>query len=311
MDDIKTLEKVLFDKFLNQFNKQLTKVKYILQFASTYPVELSELKIQELVSSNDLFEHQKDWVWLVSKYEGLEKKFFQPYWVPLNRFSMDFFIDLSDELLPIFKVEYFPLEPYHYDKIVVFHSANDFLADFETRTDFEALGIKLTEMQSATFQRRMAFRNKMILLGKIPFQKEIDHLWIFDSQFSRRYELTVKSDHFLLTCLDVSPLICSLFPYFTKIKLLTSSFDKMDHVLFRDLGISILNTISNLCFAFSNVGLINIQYYHCTFPEYPDEYIKFDQNVFVWKTSDYEELIQFIETYDFLWNENKGVSRLF
>ena len=100
-----------FNDFLKEWSQQFNKVKFILSYLHTYPVLLKKLKFDDLISPEELDEHQKDWVWLVSKYEGMEKDFFRPFWVPLGKHSLDYFIDLSDPEFPIFEIEYFFFEP--------------------------------------------------------------------------------------------------------------------------------------------------------------------------------------------------------
>jgi hypothetical protein len=110
------------DPFFREWEKQLKDVSFILDFLHTYPNVLNQLNIEEVLTSYELFNSQKDWVRLYSKYEGMEKEFFKPYWVPIQKSSFDYFIDLSDPNYPIFEISFVFFEPYSYERMNLFNS---------------------------------------------------------------------------------------------------------------------------------------------------------------------------------------------
>ena len=105
-------------EFSQRWKNQLRQVYYILQYLNTYPDMLKDADIK-LIASKELLSHQKEWVSLCSKFEGLEKEFFKPYWVSVDS-TYDVFIDMSDSNFPIFEAfyDYFD-EPYHWEKKIL------------------------------------------------------------------------------------------------------------------------------------------------------------------------------------------------
>ena len=106
--------------FFEQWEKQLKQVYYILQYLNTYPDMLNDVDIK-LIAPEELLSHQKEWVSLCSKFEGLEKKFFKPYWVSVGS-TYDVFIDMSDSNFPIFEAfyDYFDDDSYYWEKKILF-----------------------------------------------------------------------------------------------------------------------------------------------------------------------------------------------
>jgi len=113
-------------EFFEQWEKQLEQVKYILQYLNTYPDMLNDANIK-LISPTDLFFHQSEWVRLCSKFEGLEKEFFKPYWVSIDS-TYDFFIDMSDRRFPVFEAFYDCIDkPYHWEKKLLCRNISDLM----------------------------------------------------------------------------------------------------------------------------------------------------------------------------------------
>jgi hypothetical protein len=132
------------DPFFMEWEKQLKAVSFILDYLHTYPNVLNQLKLEEVLTSNELFNSQKDWIRICSKYEGMEKEFFKPYWVPIQKSSFDYFIDLSDPNYPIFEISFTFFEPYSYQRMNLFNSISElmFLGDLDLNiegitTDFK------------------------------------------------------------------------------------------------------------------------------------------------------------------------------
>jgi hypothetical protein len=154
--------------FLSDWSEKFAKVKSILAYLHTYPGLLSKLKFDNLIKPEELDRYQEDWVRLVSQFAGMEKEFFKPCWVPVNSDSLDYFIDLSDPDLPLFEMEYFFFEPYHYFKTFLFYRITDLLRCTEEGLDIE----KFNEQRLASIfgqadiyfemRKRLGFKDEYI-----------------------------------------------------------------------------------------------------------------------------------------------------
>lgn len=100
---------------------------------------MTELHFDHLIKPEELDSYQEDWVRTVSKYKGLEKDFFKPYWVPIRTDTLGYFIDLSDNDFPIFKMEYSYGEPYRYYKTYLFEKISNLLLASDKGIDIKAL----------------------------------------------------------------------------------------------------------------------------------------------------------------------------
>lgn len=126
-----------WSQFIMEWEKPYQDVKNILRYLNTYPFLASNLKIDDLNTPEELDSHQKDWLWLLSQYEGMEKAFFKPWWIPVSKSSLDLFIDLSVPGYPLFESEYIFVAPYCYFKNFLFHNIRDLLVINDTCFNFE------------------------------------------------------------------------------------------------------------------------------------------------------------------------------
>jgi hypothetical protein len=115
------------DLFFNEWEKQIKDVSFILDFLHTYPKVLIQLKFEDVISSSELFNSQKDWIRICSKYRGMEKDFFKTYWVPIQKSSLSYFIDISNPKYPVFKYGFVSFEPYSYQRINLFDSIEELM----------------------------------------------------------------------------------------------------------------------------------------------------------------------------------------
>lgn len=125
-----------FNDFLDAYGEAYFKIKHILRYLHTYPETLHKLDL-ELINPDELDTSQQDWIRLVSKFDGLEKDFFKPCWVPAEKTNIGVFIDLSDSNLPVFEEHYFFLEPHHYFKETIFEKVTDLLTAIEKDFDVD------------------------------------------------------------------------------------------------------------------------------------------------------------------------------
>jgi hypothetical protein len=138
------------EDFKNQWAKQLEDIKHILDFLTTYPQVLKQLEFEDLLTSDELLKSQMDWVRICSKYEGMEKDFFKPYWVPIQKSSLSYFIDLSNPNYPIFKSSFIFSEPYSYEKMNLFESINELMLLGDSDVNIEGI---TTEFKDRLFKQ--------------------------------------------------------------------------------------------------------------------------------------------------------------
>ena len=138
------------EDFKNQWAKQLEDIKHILDFLTTYPQVLKQLEFEDLLTSDELLKSQMDWVRICSKYEGMEKDFFKPYWVPIQKSSLSYFIDLSNPNYPIFKSSFIFSEPYSYEKMNLFESINELMLLGDSDVNIEGI---TTEFKDRLFEQ--------------------------------------------------------------------------------------------------------------------------------------------------------------
>lgn len=135
-----------FKTFRTNWNNELVLLSSILRYLHTYPDILSKLKIEDLITPEELFAHQEAWLKLLNQYTGQERDFFKPFWIPIQRTSYNYFIDISQKEFPVFSTYFFPFEPYSYDKIVLFPSINEFMLLEDNNIDIDELKRKELEL---------------------------------------------------------------------------------------------------------------------------------------------------------------------
>jgi len=121
---------------IDEYKKQLEDVQYILQYLKTYPNILSDLRIEDIIEPDCLYKQQEDWIRLNSKFKSIEKEFFKPYWLPIQKIGFDYFIDISDSNYTIIEAffNYFD-ELYQWEKKILFHSINDLMLADDNNLD--------------------------------------------------------------------------------------------------------------------------------------------------------------------------------
>lgn len=130
--------KSTIEVFEKKWFSQLNDLKHILQYLNTYPTALSEVELSDIILPWEILENQNSWLDLCRAYSGLEKEFFQPHWIPLNKTTFELFIDISDPSYPIFGFHFCCLEPYKYIKSNLFNSINDLMLAEDEAIDLKA-----------------------------------------------------------------------------------------------------------------------------------------------------------------------------
>jgi len=129
----------LFSEFLSEWGNKYNQVRQGIKYLRKYPSILKELNLDGLIKPEDLDSYQKDWLWLCSKFQGIERDFFRPYWIPIQTDAYDFFIDLSDSELGIFKTHYFFFEPYQWFRHYFFDSLRELILSTNHTTDYKRI----------------------------------------------------------------------------------------------------------------------------------------------------------------------------
>ncbi len=98
-------------EFFQKWENQMNEVKKFLLLLGNKKKYSDEMEIISLLSPHELDKNQVIWLDLIAKYTGLEKEFFKTHYVPIDRLSFEYFIDLSQEKLPIFKYKFQSFAP--------------------------------------------------------------------------------------------------------------------------------------------------------------------------------------------------------
>ncbi len=128
-----------FPYFKRKWKKQLKDISAVLNLLHTYPQVLKELMLDDLITSDELLQQQRDWVWLCSKLGGEEREFHRAHWVPIKRGSLDYFIDLSDQHYPIIGTSFLFSKENEYHKINFFDSVNELLNLCDSDVNFSGI----------------------------------------------------------------------------------------------------------------------------------------------------------------------------
>ena len=134
------------EEFKSKWDSELVKLSSILRYLHTYPEILKKIKIEDLIKPDELLDHQEEWIRLYYQYTGRERDFFRPHWVPIQRTTFYYFIDISSKEFTVFSFSFFPFEPYSYDRIILFPSINEFMLLEDNNVDIEELKAKELEL---------------------------------------------------------------------------------------------------------------------------------------------------------------------
>lgn len=207
-----------FHTFLASWQKKFKQIPHILNLISSYPAINKHFENINFQSIDEIEKSQQEWIALFTKLEHpLETDFFKPYWVPIDKNSYDYFIDLSSGAYSIFQVSYYPFEPYGWLKKYLFHDVSRLFQSLED--DSINLEKELEENEIDFFNSMgdlMIKREELGLAGKIkPPDVEPERL------FNEEIELSIcYSDSNTIEINGASPFVASLFPSETQIKLI-------------------------------------------------------------------------------------------
>lgn len=127
------------------FHSELKQISFILEYLHTYPQMLKKLDFEDLITSDELLNHQSSWMHLYAQFEGMEKEFFKPFWMPLKRSQFDLFLDMSNKDYSVFEVNFISAEPYQYVKHIMFDSIMELMQLEDFKIDICELRLRLDE----------------------------------------------------------------------------------------------------------------------------------------------------------------------
>lgn len=294
----------LFANFTHKYGERLEKFRPILQYLNTYPEVISALKIGELIKPEELENHQKEWVWLVSQYDGLEKTHFKPYWVPVERENFNFFIDISNESFPLFDSTFYISKPYSYFNTILFDSITSFMLLIENQADFSEIASAHQITTWKYFKNKVTESHKLIFEGQLELEKP-NFYEIFEEENLYPQTIDFDGEFYTITCKEVSSIICGLLPFSLCIDLEESGFHYSDLEFMLGYDLSIIKSIRELTHSIRLYGNHNLGYYSCFISEDKKEWISYKDNQFELKTSDIVLKNTFIQTYNDLMNEQR------
>ena len=127
------------EAFEKQWKKQLNDVSHILRYLNTYPGVIKHLEISQLIKPEELITNQIEWIKLCNSYTGMEKDFFQKYWVPIDKLDFTYFIDLYNPKYPLFDFHFSSIEPHEYMRENLFDSIGELMLSEDNEVNFEHL----------------------------------------------------------------------------------------------------------------------------------------------------------------------------
>ncbi len=132
--------KVQWESFLHEWGGAFEDARHIVHILGKEAESLARLELGEFIDPCGIEQLQRDWVRLCGMmWNPLERDFFKPWWVPLEKDSHEVFMDLSDKRFPVFRVEFFFFEPYRWYREPVVDDISSLLLASERGTDLDAL----------------------------------------------------------------------------------------------------------------------------------------------------------------------------
>lgn len=122
------IKQPLFDQFLWVWGPRYQKLKMALEYIHTYPNLYHNKLMPRFYKSSELDYSQTEWIWLCHQLEHpIEKVFFKPWYVFVMKGEYSYFIDLSDEQLPLYTNTFQWISPRLWLKSPVFDKLSDYL----------------------------------------------------------------------------------------------------------------------------------------------------------------------------------------
>jgi len=292
-------KQIAYADFKLTYSDRIEKLRSALLYQNTYSAELKLLKLANLVQIDELDSHLKEWISLVSNFEETEKEYFKPYWVPIRTDNYSYFIDLSDDNLPLFETTYFIYEPTSYFNTVLFASVKDLMIALEENADLTVIAEQHFTNMMNNFRLKLVERNKLIFEGTIPIDPA-NFFEVTDEEELKPYSEEFDGEIYTITCNDVNAGICGLLPFTLPVKLLSSDFDHVDLRFLNGFDLTIIRTIKDFVHTCRMYCPHNLYFYECYMSDDVNESILFRDNTFTLKTSNDKIKKAFEEAYKVL-----------
>lgn len=125
----------LITKFLQKWDSKFSKLPHLVKIFASFPSFQKKLEEISIIESHESEEFQMEGISLVAQLDNpIEKDFFKTYWEPVSKNEYEYFIDLSSRSLPVFKIEFYPYEPYRWNTKEIISDISDFIITFENKT---------------------------------------------------------------------------------------------------------------------------------------------------------------------------------
>lgn len=204
--------KVQWDSFLLEWGDAFDNARHIVRILGKDSESLASLELGEFIEPGRIEELQQDWIGLCGKLlDPVERDFFKPWWVPLEKDSHDVFMDLSDEHFPVFRVEFFFFKPYRWYKEPVVEDISTLLLASERGTDLDELRQSNEEAAREMVDGFFAERKALAFRGEL----EVKPLAKNELRSGEKENFLV-GQNFNLDCHSVSgisPLAIGLLPF--------------------------------------------------------------------------------------------------
>ena len=288
-------KKELFKKFLAQWNSDFCKIPYILNYILSYPEISEKIEVFTPLNADDLYDSQLEWISLVSQFKNpIETTFFKDYWIPIQKNSYDYFIDLSFDELPLFEVHYFFFEPYRWYKRYIFKDLTTFLIGVDNpKFDFENYFKVINDNRWSEVNNLFRERKELGYAGKIE-PNSIEKENLFNEEHNSEYSFQDNC----ITFRGINSTIIGLLPLDCKITLqnFLSPNNRDNNVCDK------VKNIKALIFLIQSVGLLSIDSYSILFETDKDGIADFIDNTFRIVHNDKDLLRNMIYKYEFIKN---------
>ena len=243
------------EQFILEWEEELKEVSHILRYLHTYPDILMQLDIEDLITAEDLYQRQAEWISLYSQYEGEELDFFRPYWIPIQKNTYSVFLDISQKKYPVFEFHYTSVKPYYYYSISMFESITDFMLIQDKEGYVDELKDKILQEQINQVDISYNKNDELFYSGE-----EIIEPPDYSDVRVKDKKLFIELKGHKLICKNVKPITIGLLPFDLKFNIKTISLSS------KDLPIEKLTSINFLIHYFRSIGSNNIHEYEINIP---------------------------------------------
>lgn len=266
-------ETKIWNSFLKDWGNQYINTKHILSYLNSYPEVLSNIKLTDIHKPDSIDAEHIEWLWLLSRFtHPIDIDFFKPYYVPIQKNSIDYFIDISDEKFPIFEIHYFFYEPYQWYKKYLVEDITELLLAPDTGLDVRMLLSENDKKRWKTVDEFFAERRRLGYAGKIPIEIVQKSEILYKQENSTSITTEIAENYIRIS--GVSSIIVGLLPFNLKVKLIeiTHKYGGK-YKLFNEV-----KNIRDLVFFLRDHGMGGVDSYRIEFESSKDGYIEFYNN---------------------------------